>query len=45
MKITFSPNKVVLFFVVLPGHPAELSDYIKLLLIDVKCYVFEIVPV
>ena len=29
----------------LPGHPAELSDSVKLLLTDAKSHVFEIDPV
>ena len=39
--LTFLGSRVYLF-VTLPGHPAKLSDSIKLLLTDAKSYVFEI---
>ena len=46
MNIFFKalPSKKIRMWlnIFVPGHPAELSDYVKLLLIDAKGYVFEI---
>ena len=41
-KIAYEIKHYIWKTMIIPGHPAELSDSIRLLLTDAKSYVFEI---